>query len=761
MITRALFESLFDNSSYVVNILKTHPITEIYRNPKAKVYLPEDECFKNHLSQKLGFKNLNEYTHSQKFLSTKKNPVEVVMINPDNHKLIKSALRQIEIEKESFIIIESSIHNANFQNLIETDVHNLMQQVIDLVPEPIFLKDNQRRFVMVNQCFLSYHNATYDQVIGQTDEAIKKYPNEYQKFIEDDTKVINSGQSLHVKRECFTDFKGRKVTLKTTKVPFYWHEDEKPGIIGIAIDITEKLASRQKLQSNRKMQRQIVDLVPHMIFLKDHEGKFAFVNKEFIKRSGISESDILGKTVFEIYPEEQAKRYHEEDMRVINTLQELVIEKEFGPIYEGSISIFTTTKKPYFTYDSNKVGVLSICVDLTEKFRNKEMLDQQKVILNEIINLLPQEIYLKDEEGRMILVNKACADHLQLPAEYLIGKTDFDFFDKESAQEFFNLEQEILKDGKKRHIAEEHSIDKNNVRRIKNVLKMPFYLSDKRRNGILGMNIDITEAKKAEKQLKDSEFRYKTLMEQASDGIYLSDESGNIIAANQKAAELFGYEEEEFKKINIKGIVLPDVEIVRGLPIPYKADKQSLILEKKFQKKDGNTFTAELSVKLLDDGMHQAILRDVTERKKMEKILVDNERKFRLLIENSSDIIIIVSKNFIIQFLSPSVSRLLGYHESELIGTSVLEILLDKDVEVASQLFSKILSNNQPLVGEELKIKNANGDYLLFETVAVNMLEDDNINGIIINCHDITNRKKTENELINTNFELDSFVYKA
>lgn len=760
----ATFEALFNNSTIAVIVLETDAFTEIYCNPEADKLFVKCSNLYLKINQNLKIDSLREIFEIDSF-KINKNIQADICIEETNTKELKSfkvIIRTISWEKNNLLILEIS-ENKTFivPHLPESTIEKLLHQVIDLVPEAIFLKDNQRKFILVNKSFLEYHNATNEQILGRTDEEVKANQSECSKFIEDDIEVIETGQAKYIDQETYTDSSGRRITLQTTKLPFVLKENEKPGILAIAINITDKLLFRTKLVSNRRMQRQIVDLVPHMIFLKDYEGKFVFVNKEFIRRTGKKESEILGKTAHEIYPAEQAQRYVNEDNEVMRSLKELVIEKEFGPMYKGSMTIYNTIKKPYYEYDNNKVGVLAICTDLTEKLRNKELLDQQKVMLNEIINLLPQEIYLKDDEGKMIMANKACADDLQVTQEFLIGKTDFDLFAKESADCFYKLEQEIIKDGRKRYLEEEVSIDKNNVKRIKSVMKMPFYLSDKRKNGILGMNIDITETKNAEKQIKDSELRYKTLMEQASDGIYLSDDDGNIIAANQKAAEIFGYTLEEFKIQNIKKIVAPDFEQHQTVRMPFNDDKQSLILERKFQKKDGNTFTAELSVKLLEDGKHQAILRDVTERKKMEKILVDNERKFRLLIENSSDLIIILSKNFIIKFMSPSVGRLLGFEESNLIGSSILKLLDKENIEDTSRMFSQVLANDEHLTIQELKLKNKKEEFLLFETVAVNMLEDENINGIIINCHDVTARKNTENELINTNFELDSFVYKA
>ncbi len=762
-IDATIFEVIFAHTADATVVCDCHTLAVVYENIAATNLTNGTEI--NLIQWAASVFEVNDISQIQylpSFKETKKLVAAAEYISPNSLLYLQIEVRQMVWQEQHLWvlrIVDNTILYQEKNRLKESEI--ILHSVINLVPEAIFLKDNQRRFILVNKAFEDYHGLPKTAIIGKTDEDIKPIPSQYSKFVKDDQEVIATGVAKYIEQENYTDHNGNNIFFKTTKIPFYFSHNTNPGVLGVAINITERVGFKKKVINNRKMQRQIVDLVPHMIFLKDYEGKYLFVNNQFLKRTGKSEKEVIGKTDFDIFPFEKAQRYNNDDIEVKEKHIEKVIEKEFGPLYEGKITVYTTIKKPYYQYDTDKVGVLGISTDVAEKIRNKELLDEQKNMLNEIINLLPQEIYLKDEEGKMLLVNKACADFHMMSQENMIGKTDYDFFEKKYADEFSKLEQEIIKEGKTRYIKEEISVDKHNVRRIKSVMKMPFYLNDRRKNGLLGLNIDITESKNAEQKIIASEIRYKTLMEQASDGIYLSDDDGNVIEANQKACEMFGYSPQEFYALNIKKLVAAEPNTHHPIRMPNAKDKQSLILERKFVKKDGSTFTVELSVKLLEDGMHQAILRDVTERKKIEKILADNERKFRLLIENSTDLILILSQNFIIKFMSPSVSRILGYTEANLVGTSILGLLDDEEFEAASQFFSNVLVKSNSLSLDELKFKNNNQEFLFFETVAVNMLDDENINGIIVNCHDVTKRKVTETELIHTNFELDSFVYKA
>lgn len=527
-------------------------------------------------------------------------------------------------------------------------------------------------------------------------------------------------------------------------------------------DVSEKIEDKRIIEENRKMLRQVIDLVPHPIFLKDNDGRFIFVNKSFGALYNLNLEQIVGRNDLEIFKTEEALAFIKDDKEVIESGEVKLIEGEHFTDSNGELHKFHTTKIPFFKEGEKLPWVLGISIDIGERIRAKESIDESRKMLMEIINSLPHEIYLKNPDGVIILANEACAAIHGLNVESILGKSDFDLFDSEFANEFREIELEIMQTGKALVITEEISTDKRGNTYIKSAHKTPFFFKDSGKMGILGINIDITQSKIAEKALKESETKYRMLMDQASDGIYLSNGKGNIVEANPKACEMLGYTLNEILALNIKDLMDPTGDGDFPARLPSLDDQSSVILERRFIKKDGTVFNVELSVKILDEGMHQAIIRDITERKKVEGILKDSERKFRALIENSSDIILILSEDLIIKYVSNSANRILGYETEFLIGKNSMEFIHNDDLELVGKVVSLILEmpdENQIL--EEIRVKNNVGEYKIFEVVAVNKLTDPFINGIIVNCHDITKRKNTEIELIHTNFELDSFVYKA
>ncbi|SFX20300.1 PAS/PAC sensor signal transduction histidine kinase [Cytophaga hutchinsonii ATCC 33406] len=259
------------------------------------------------------------------------------------------------------------------------------------------------------------------------------------------------------------------------------------------------------------------------------------------------------------------------------------------------------------------------------------------------------------------------------------------------------------------------------------------------------------------KTFKIESSKYKMLLNEASDAIYWVNHKGLITYANPSAQILFGYEEVELKDKSISDLIVSKTDLFSTFSSNIIEEK-GVVIQQEFVRKDNSTFYGEMSVRLFDDGSHQAIIRDITKGVIEQRLLLDRERKFKILVENAFDIIIVLSSDFKIKFISPAIKKMLGYEIDSVLGENS-----NKFIEFRDRVMIKEVLKNHGITYaiNDLKLIHKNGQIIHCEVNAVNFLNDPLINGIIVNCHDISKRIQTENELINTNYELDSFVYKV
>lgn len=148
---------------------------------------------------------------------------------------------------------------------------------------------------------------------------------------------------------------------------------------------------------------------------------------------------------------------------------------------------------------------------------------------------------------------------------------------------------------------------------------------------MMGSMMDISERKKAEDALLQSEEKYRTLVEQATDGIFIADHTGKFIIVNSAAVKLSKYTEEELSNLTIYD--LADPEEIKTNPFKFEEMKseQGARSERKLKRKDGSILDIEINAKFLSDGRFLAFIRDITERKKAENELNSSYRAIRKL----------------------------------------------------------------------------------------------------------------------------------
>jgi two-component system, cell cycle sensor histidine kinase and response regulator CckA len=141
----------------------------------------------------------------------------------------------------------------------------------------------------------------------------------------------------------------------------------------------------------------------------------------------------------------------------------------------------------------------------------------------------------------------------------------------------------------------------------------------------------------AERALRESERRYRLLMEHASDGILISDADGNLTSVNTRICEMLGYAREDLLRMHVKDLVTPESLRAQAVPFDAPEEGKSVIRERWFKRRDGSVVPVEVSARALEDGSIQGIVRDITERRHAEDALRRSEERFRTVARATND----------------------------------------------------------------------------------------------------------------------------
>jgi len=156
-----------------------------------------------------------------------------------------------------------------------------------------------------------------------------------------------------------------------------------------------------------------------------------------------------------------------------------------------------------------------------------------------------------------------------------------------------------------------------------------------------------------------------------------------------------------------------------------------------------------------------AISRDITERKELERKINSVELRNKKLIKHLNDIIVILDDKGVITYISESVEQILGYKSDELTGKQGFDYLYPDDAGRLSVIFENILENPDKIYRDTYRHRHRDGHWVFLEAIGQNLLEDEDIRGILINVRDITDNKKAETEIIESELKFRSYIENA
>jgi sigma-B regulation protein RsbU (phosphoserine phosphatase) len=276
---------------------------------------------------------------------------------------------------------------------------------------------------------------------------------------------------------------------------------------GTVEDITARRQAQESVQESEALYHSLVETMPQNVFRKDLLGRFTFANQQYCRHYGAPLAEILGKTDFDFFPAELAKKYLADDQRVMATGQTLDIVEEHQPIGQSTPSFVQVVKTPLYGKDGTIIGLQGIFWDITEQKLAEERVRQaqdslraSEALYHSLVDTMPQCIFRKDLAGKYTFANREFCRFLGHPPEEVLGKTIFDFLPAELAEKRLADDERVMQSRKPFTQIEESRFANQEVQYI-HVLKIPILDHNHQVIGLQGMFWDITDIKLAEQRI--------------------------------------------------------------------------------------------------------------------------------------------------------------------------------------------------------------------------------------------------------------------
>jgi len=661
----------------------------LFRRPKSHDSIPEIRL-KNDKNQFIWYeikaRRIKDYNNQRKILITLKNISKVKVLE-----------ERLEKEEENYQKITNSFPEIQFWKIFTPSKYEratrttseMLKVIVENIPQCVFWKDTNFKYLGCNGNYSEFIGIEHpESIIGKTDEDLLSNREKIQQIRESETSVMLSCKPSYHTNESWIIEKGENIRLDINRVPLIDTKGDVNGILVTFEEITDRKIAEEKLRNSEKKYKNlsieletIMDIIPSMIFVKNKSGIYTRVNQVFADYLKLEKEDIIGKSTFDLFPQEFATNLKRDDLEVIkNGIPKLNIE-ETVEFPEGKVSGIIS-KMPYYDEKDEINGVIGFAIDISEHKELEQRLIKSEERYRELANLLHQVICETDERGNLTFVNNN--------AYRVFGYTPDDF------DKGLNALQMLIPEDR------EHAME--NIKRVlsgKNVEKMGSneYIALRKDGrtfpviiysspviykdtsvGMRSLIIDITEQKKAEQKLKESEEKFRTITEQSLVGICIA-QGNKIKYINQVYADIFGYTIEEMMNWELKDVVIAIHPEDREFCLEQLAKKQrgDKDIFKHYQyrgiKKSGEIKWVDNYSKSFEyEGKPADFITiiDITEKKEVEQGLKESEEKYRNLIETSSMCLmeIDVSKGGVV-YINPRFVELTGYTQEELLSKEI------------------------------------------------------------------------------------------
>ncbi|MEE8395076.1 MAG: PAS domain S-box protein [bacterium] len=305
-------------------------------------------------------------------------------------------------------------------------------------------------------------------------------------------------------------------------------------------------------------------------------------------------------------------------------------------------------------------AVHSIQLDFSGRRRAEEALRTKGRLLDDLMAHIPLGVGMTDADLSLVLSNDLFNQLIDLPEALGLPGTPIDKIFRFKAQrgEYGpgDVEGHVKQHMDQVRLSEPHHFH----RRRPDGRMMEIRGNPLPEGGFITTYSDATARAQIEEALRESEAKFRTLVEQASDGIFISSPEGNYLDANRRGLELLRCTREELLTLKIRDFLPPDEKEGFQRRNKQLEERGAMLFERGFLRSDGTRFPAEISAKVMEDGNTLAIMRDISERKRGEKELRESEERFRNLIEGSAQGIL-VHREYQILFANQAAADLFGY----------------------------------------------------------------------------------------------------
>ncbi|MDD5390046.1 MAG: PAS domain S-box protein [Gallionellaceae bacterium] len=420
--------------------------------------------------------------------------------------------------------------------------------------------------------------------------------------------------------------------------------------------------TEMELRARERELDSIVENIPHMLFVKDAATlRFVRFNRAGEEMMGVSREKMLGRNDHDLVPKEQADFYTACDRQVLASGDPLDIAEEPHTSLTGTRTLHTR-KVCIRGEDGQPQFLLGIAEDISERKRHADTLRMYE----RMVSCMPDHISVLDRDYRYLAVNDTYLQHHGLPREAIVGHSVAELLGQKTFDTLVKEKLDRCLAGERVQYQDWFDFPATGQRFV-DVTYTPYQDDDGRITGVIVAGRDLTDLELIHQALMETESRYRQMVDQVADALYIHDQHGRLVDVNQCACDDLGYSRAELLDMGV-------LEVEREVPLDAAQAMweslqpgQIVTLKGSHRRRDGTVFPVEVHLRCFDmqgQRLIAALARDISERVQAE----EKVRQAAVVFDNAQEGIIVTDRNARILAVNPAFCEITGYSEAEVLG---------------------------------------------------------------------------------------------
>jgi|WetSurMetagenome_2_1015567.scaffolds.fasta_scaffold07961_3 PAS domain S-box-containing protein len=569
-------------------------------------------------------------------------------------------------------------------------------------------------------------------------------------------------QNVYSAYTSWSDVVDLEVMIGLTAITTWFLSDNlRRNMARLQNDEQEIHSQSNQLRESEKRYRALFEGANDAILILNND-KFIECNSMALRMFGCyGQKDIIDHFVHEFSPSQQPDS--ESSKNKFREINDTVLEGESLRFYwkfsRKDGSLFDAEVSLNRLKFGEKKYVQALVSDITERLQAEETLRASDEKLRNIVDNSTNMYYSCNADLMFTYISAQSNDIFECePDETLVRFEDF-VTDNPVNKLGLEYAKKAIMTGERQTAYELELLSRKGSRVWLEIQEAPV-VKEGKVISLVGVATDITKRRWAERALQVSEKKYRDIVTWAPIGIYQSTRSGKMLSANSSIAQMLGYDNEnEFVGCNMGETIYYDTKDREKLIFQHDMAGHNVAMspETRWKKKDGSTIWVLMTVHDVRDKAGQILyyegfVFDITVRKQAEESLRESEERYRLLVENSTDLVTEISSEGTFLYVSPNVKGILDYRPVDLVDTNILTKVYSKDKHLLADILNKQGGSTM------YRYRDKTGNWHWFESSGRAYDVSSGEWRMVMVSRDITERRKAEQELEASRKQLQHFT---